>query len=102
MRQGWPMSCNDRNESTRSCVFCRSTSNLTREHVLPDWLKDIGLDGAPSMHQSGPLNRVPRQWSSTPFNTKVRMVCTTCNSDWLSELENAARSEEHTSELQLL
>jgi hypothetical protein len=58
----------------RRCVFCGSTSNLTREHVLPDWLKSIGLDLAPSLHQSAPLNRAPRQWSSTPFNTTVKLV----------------------------
>jgi len=26
----------------RQCIFCGSTSDLTREHVLPDWLTEIG------------------------------------------------------------
>jgi hypothetical protein len=64
---------------------------LTREHVLPAWLKDIGLELTPSAHLSGPLNRLPRQWSSAPFNTTVRLVCASCNNGWLSALENLAR-----------
>jgi hypothetical protein len=85
------MAARERKDSERRCVFCGSTSNLTREHVLPDWLKGIGLDLAPSVHQSGPHNRVPRQWSSTPFNTTVKLVCATCNNGWLSSLESSAR-----------
>jgi hypothetical protein len=66
-------------------------SNLTREHVLPDWLTGIGLDLEPSIHQAGPLNKLPRQWPAKPFTTTVKMVCATCNNGWLSELEGAAR-----------
>ena len=78
--------------SARRCVFCGATSSLTREHVLPNWLSQIGLDLAPSVHHSGRLNHVPRQWSSKPFTTTVKMVCGTCNGDWLSALENASQS----------
>lgn len=85
------MSGSERTESTRRCVFCGSTSNLTREHVLPNWLKDVGLDLAPSIHQAGPLNRIPRQWSSRPFGTTVKMVCEACNGGWMSALEGAAK-----------
>jgi hypothetical protein len=76
----------------RRCVFCGSQSDLTREHVLPDWLTAIGLDLEPQIHHVGPLNKVPREWSSKPFKTTVRMVCGTCNSGWLSHLEAAAKS----------
>ena len=55
----------------RHCAFCGSSSGLTREHVLPDWLTAIGLDPEPSIHQSGPLNRLPHQWSAKPFTTTV-------------------------------
>jgi hypothetical protein len=85
------VSTNEGKRAARSCVFCGSTSNLTREHVLPDWLSEIGLDLTPSGHQFGRLNKVPRQWSARPFTTKVRMVCATCNNGWLSVLENAAK-----------
>ncbi len=75
----------------RRCVFCGSTSGLTREHVLPDWLTQIGLDLEPQIHHVGPINKVPRQWSAKPFRTTVRAVCGTCNSGWLSDLEAAAK-----------
>ena len=85
------MSAVERKDSVRRCVFCGSASNLTREHVLPDWLTEIGLDLEPSVHQSGPLNTVPRQWSSTPFKTTVKMVCAACNNGWLGDLEGMAK-----------
>jgi hypothetical protein len=85
------MTVSEGQDSARRCVFCGSTSKLTREHVLPDWLSQIGLDREPSVHQSGRLNKVPRQWSSKPFKTTVRMVCAACNSGWLSALESAAK-----------
>jgi hypothetical protein len=85
------MSDSETKGSARRCVFCGGTSSLTREHVLPNWLSQIGLDLTPSVHHSGPLNHVPRQWSSKPFTTTVKMVCVTCNGGWLSALENAAR-----------
>ena len=75
----------------RRCVFCGSESGLTREHVLPDWLTGIGLELEPQIHHAGPLNKVPREWSSKPFRTTVRKVCSTCNSGWLSDLETAAK-----------
>ncbi|ATY17186.1 hypothetical protein CU254_42195 (plasmid) [Amycolatopsis sp. AA4] len=64
---------------------------MTREHVLPDWLTGLGLGFSPVVHHAGPLNQVPREWSSKPFRTTVRMVCATCNNGWLSELERKAK-----------
>ncbi len=75
----------------RQCVFCGSESDLTREHVLPDWLTEIGLEFEPQIHHVGPINVLPREWTSKPFRTTVRMVCGNCNSGWLSELEGAAK-----------
>ena len=69
----------------------RVVSELTREHVLPDWLTEIGLDPEPSIHHAGPLNRLPRQWSAKPFKTTVKMVCASCNNGWLSQLESAVK-----------
>jgi hypothetical protein len=49
------------------------------------------MDPQPSVHQVGPLNRLPRQWSSRPFATTVKMVCAACNNGWLSQLEGVAK-----------
>ena len=75
----------------RQCAFCGSESDLTREHVLPDWLTEIGLELEPSIHHVGPINPLPREWTSKPFRTTVKMVCGTCNSGWLSDREGAAK-----------
>lgn len=75
----------------RRCVFCGSESDLTREHVLPDWLTQSGVDLERVVHQAGPLNVLPRQWQDAPFRTAVKMVCAGCNSGWLSKLENATK-----------
>lgn len=85
------MSASEDGNPSRSCVFCGSTSNLTREHVLPDWLTEIGLGPTPSEHRFGRLNRVPRPWPARPFTTTVKMVCAACNNGWLSALEGAAK-----------
>jgi hypothetical protein len=74
----------------RQCVFCGS-SDLTREHILPDWLTEIGLDLEPSIHHAGPRNRLPRQWSARPYTTTVKMVCAACNNGWLSQLAGVAK-----------
>jgi hypothetical protein len=49
------------------------------------------LDLEPSIHHAGPLNQVPREWSAKPFRTTARMVCSTCNSGWLSQIEGTAK-----------
>lgn len=85
------MSTSANTEPIRRCVFCGSASNLTREHVLPNWLKDIGLDLTPSLHEAGPLNKIPRQWSARPFTATVKLVCAACNNGWLSALEADAK-----------
>ena len=74
------------------CVFCGRSGPQTKEHVLPAWLKGMGLDGAPVSYQAGWLNRLPRALGAgRPFEVTVRDVCATCNSGWMSRLEAQAR-----------
>jgi len=73
------------------CVFCGSTGKMTGEHVLGDWLSKIGLPQDPVLHVTGPLNRSPRNIGiRPPFRQKVRDVCGSCNSGWMSDLEGVA------------
>jgi hypothetical protein len=77
---------------TGTCVFCGAGGKLTREHVLGDWLTEIGLPRDPVMHIAGPLNRSPREVGvSPPFTHTVREVCGACNSGWMSRLEDHAK-----------
>jgi len=42
-------------------------------------LAEIGLELEPSLHHVGPINQLPRQWTSKPFRTTVKMVCGTAD-----------------------
>jgi hypothetical protein len=76
----------------RTCVFCGFQGKLTGEHVFGDWLTRIGLDLEPVPHGAGALNQIGRDLGvSPPFRRKVRDVCGTCNSGWMSRLENVAK-----------
>ncbi len=66
---------------------------MTAEHVLPNWLRDVGLPMDPAQPSSSWLNRSPRVFGPPvpPFRTTVRQVCTSCNTGWMSKLETVAR-----------
>jgi hypothetical protein len=65
---------------------------MTGEHVWGDWLSRIGLDLAPVVHNTGPLNRLGRELGvRPPFRQKVRDVCGDCNHGWMSRLEAVAQ-----------
>jgi hypothetical protein len=78
----------------RHCIFCRSTGNLTREHVFPGWLQRRvrPLDAT----QKNPIYR-GTHLSSLGMRKSVRQaganshtysaVCAECNNGWMSELE---------------
>lgn len=67
-----------RNIGDEICVFCKSTSKLTREHVLPKWLfeKDV---------ESKFISSVNRQTQS--YNKAVIPACSYCNNSILAEIE---------------
>lgn len=74
------------------CVFCGRAGPQTKEHVLPAWLKGMGLDGTPVSYQAGWLNRLPRTLGAgRPFDVTVGDVCAACNGGWMSRLEEQAR-----------
>lgn len=70
------------------CVFCGSTPT-TKEHVFPRWLNRY----LPSQHQQLEQARYGEgafdiTRSSVGFDFTVRKVCDSCNSGWMSRLEN--------------
>lgn len=82
---------NDR-PAVKTCVFCGASGQLTREHVLGDWLSRTGLDLSPVTTRVGPLNQIGRSFGTTPpFRQTVKDVCSGCNGGWLSRLEDVAR-----------
>jgi hypothetical protein len=61
------------------CIFCASTSKITKEHVLPKWLfeKDTGVSFVSSVN---------RQIQT--FNKAVIPTCADCNNAILAPIEN--------------
>ncbi len=85
------------------CVFCDGASgvSLSREHVFPDWLRQLFPRSPTDTHTHGVVNwasmDVPdvlsrrmaatRQRQGQASTRKVRVVCKKCNNEWLSALE---------------
>ncbi|HBX7975039.1 TPA: hypothetical protein MIG94_11680 [Klebsiella pneumoniae] len=75
----------------KSCVFCGKNSNqvkITKEHVLPRWMKRE-LSHAKSYHYSSdyighvPVTRDVK--GQTSFDMTVSRVCQQCNNGWMSQ-----------------
>jgi hypothetical protein len=68
------------------CVFCKKEAPLTREHVLPDWLKTLYLPKTKVINKFTGV-RLTKPWLSNIFQHKAKIVCKDCNSGWMSDLE---------------
>jgi len=77
--------------SKRSCIFCSATTDLSREHLLPDWLQGVfpNVDLVTHFRAIGRNDR--HEWDARPFSERVRFVCVRCNNGWLSQLEAAVK-----------
>jgi hypothetical protein len=76
------------------CVFCGSDVKLSREHVFPQWLRNL----FPDLGDGEYLRRLVtfstdqhHQRPGPPFDFVVRDVCTDCNTGWMHDLEEEAR-----------
>lgn len=85
----------------RTCVFCKGTP-LTKEHIFPDWLKSI-LDRESELKHSSDrlsvqfehgkafLTPFRKQKSGNLMSTKLLIVCKSCNSGWMSMLQQQTK-----------
>jgi hypothetical protein len=83
------------------CIFCGS-GDMSREHVWPDWMKGVVPEIAAQGENyhfgsvfdpgSGAIQETARTMPNTLLETKVKRVCKTCNSGWMSEIENCAKA----------
>ncbi len=60
------------------CVFCSSTKNLSKEHVIPRWM----FEKCTKKHFITNVNGI-----SQTYNRTTIPVCSICNTDLLSNLE---------------
>jgi hypothetical protein len=74
----------------RSCVFCGATP-LTKEHVLPQWLRDaLGVSQLRVRYIRHTRDTL-RHHDGPAFLEQVRVVCATCNNGWMNDLEESVR-----------
>jgi hypothetical protein len=76
----------------RECLFCGTEGPLTEQHVFDDWLNQLGFgsDGLRELVEvAEPEDRILQP--GAPFNRRLRNVCASCNSEWLSRMEKAAK-----------
>lgn len=77
--------------SGRVCVFCGG-SPTTNEHVLPKWIRKFLPGGNRIVHEwRAPGEEEPsRRWVTDLVDFKARVVCETCNTGWMADLEERA------------
>lgn len=75
------------------CIFCGGFG-LSKEHVLPDWLRQIFPRLPTDTHTMGYLAHPARRefekkrGQGQLGSKKVRVVCKKCNNSWLSDMED--------------
>lgn len=89
----------------RKCLFC-GNGNLTNEHIYPKWLFELIKLDSPTFQPSTTVYLVSSsdhadkvehaQWSSDEREIhykdfKAKLVCSSCNNGWMSELENEVK-----------
>jgi hypothetical protein len=95
-------------KSAKSCVFCGATSDLTNEHVIPEWLqKRLGIQGLTFFSSLNTLvessSTVALGLNRPLFHSQVDRehlfasllngnVCGACNHGWMSDLERGVQS----------
>ena len=72
---------------TRECAFCPTTANLNGEHIWSDWLNPL-LPGRKQFNVRNDKRQIIKTWTSPELNWKAKVVCKSCNSGWMSDLES--------------
>ena len=72
----------------RTCLFCSSTQ-MSREHLWPAWLASLfPEERRRHLISAGVgLDATDKTWIAKPFTSEAKVVCRTCNSGWMSKLE---------------
>lgn len=83
------------------CIFCGQTP-LTKEHFWPTWMKEVlpqskfNYHARGDFHYSGrnfakSLNNGYKKITGPPGSWQLKIVCNTCNNNWMSQIENDAK-----------
>jgi hypothetical protein len=73
------------------CAFCPATANITGAHLWSDWASKLLSPRKYTIHRDlldgGPI----LQWKANALKEKAPVVCGHCNSEWMSDIENATK-----------
>jgi hypothetical protein len=73
------------------CAFCPATAEITGEHIWSDWAgKLFGTHKFVFTRKESDGSVVT--WEHNALHLKAKVVCRTCNNEWMSELENKTKS----------
>lgn len=79
----------------RYCLFCRvplTGNNTSKEHVMPRWLlRELGIADRIISPAGWHRDRAPVRRTHPWSRLVISDVCKTCNSGWLSDLENRVK-----------
>jgi hypothetical protein len=84
----------------RKCIFCGSRKNITREHIVPDWVRNV-VPRIADHHTHSATRIVPHPTEHAALvipklnshegnlgNKKLLMVCHSCNTGWMKNLQD--------------
>jgi hypothetical protein len=87
------------------CIFC-GRGGLSKEHVFPDWMRQLFPPRPNDTHTEGEFWWVPNPRSNNEMWTlparrlvqgptrsrKVRVLCKRCNNEWVAAIDEAAKA----------
>jgi hypothetical protein len=84
-----------KSEMSKRCIFCGLSGKKTKEHIWSEWMHEYLPSSGGGAHSKGnftfydktPLNSKTTERQGHVSTVKVRVVCKTCNSGWMSQLE---------------
>lgn len=74
--------------AARECAFCPKVAKLTGEHLWSDWMNGFLSPGGFRYQRKNVGDPVVRTWGMSGLDVKTNVVCETCNSGWMSDLDN--------------
>ncbi len=71
---------------TKECAFCSHSGNLSLEHITSEWMNT--LFPGENIHQREARGKRAQWTTHDEIDWKARVVCETCNTGWMSNIES--------------
>lgn len=87
------------NNLPRACVFCGASKNISREHVIPDWVQKVAprlsdtythmaYQFSEPSHKNLFIGIKPRYKKGNLGNRTLFQVCSDCNNGWMKQIQD--------------